>query len=90
MRTAFLRVLCALAVPERGHTSSQGCRGEQLPGGAGAHQCKGKRQRKDSLGVVRPVALRITKVRGTIHCLASQAILYRRTRCGTRLYGGTW
>jgi len=62
-----------LADPERDYTSPQSGGSQQLPGCAGAPQREGKRERKNSLGVVRPVALRATKVskRRGRQCIAS-------------------
>lgn len=81
LRTHYLsQVVCVtrvfvlhfgLAVPERRHTSSQSGGGQQLSGCAGAHQRECKRERKNSLGMVRPVAFRTTKVRE--RSLVSQA-----------------
>lgn len=52
--------------PERGYPSPPCRRGKQLPGRAGANQLGGQREREGGLGVVRPSALGLAKVRGVI------------------------
>lgn len=47
---------------ERSDTSTPSGRGQQLSGRAGAHQRPGKRERENSLGMVRPAALRVAEV----------------------------